>query len=116
MEEPVMRAKRTGPVLSAESGEAMLTISRAASPAARWPAAEGLRKATDRPSQPVAWAPVRYRRVVMKLSGAALSGPEPVGLDAAALENVAAEILAVSARGVQVAIVVGGGNFFRGSL
>jgi uridylate kinase len=57
-----------------------------------------------------------YRRVVIKLSGAALSGPEPVGLDAPALEHVAGEVLAVAEAGVQVAIVVGGGNFFRGSL
>ncbi len=57
-----------------------------------------------------------YRRVVVKLSGAALSGPEPVGLDADALEHVAGEILAVADAGVQVAIVVGGGNFFRGTL
>jgi uridylate kinase len=54
--------------------------------------------------------------VVIKLSGAALSGAEPVGLDAAALEHVAAEILEVVDLGVQVAVVVGGGNFFRGSL
>ena len=57
-----------------------------------------------------------YRRVVVKLSGAALSGPEPVGLDADALEHVAGEILAVADAGVQTAIVVGGGNFFRGRL
>jgi uridylate kinase len=59
---------------------------------------------------------VRYRRVVIKLSGAALSGPEPVGLDDRALEHVATEVLAVADRGVQVAVVVGGGNFFRGRL
>jgi uridylate kinase len=59
---------------------------------------------------------MRYRRVVIKLSGAALAGSEPVGLDAAALERVADEVLAVAERGVQVAIVVGGGNFFRGTL
>jgi uridylate kinase len=59
---------------------------------------------------------VRYRRVVVKLSGAALSGPEPVGLDGAALEHVADEVLAIAERGVQTAIVVGGGNFFRGRL
>lgn len=57
-----------------------------------------------------------YRRVVIKLSGAALSGPEPTGLDGRALEHVADEVLAVAERGVQVAVVVGGGNFFRGSL
>jgi uridylate kinase len=59
---------------------------------------------------------MRYRRVVIKLSGGALSGSEPVGLDPAALEHVADEVLAVVEQGVQAAIVVGGGNFFRGSL
>jgi uridylate kinase len=59
---------------------------------------------------------MRYRRVVIKLSGAALSGSDPVGLDASALEHVADEVLAVADVGVQVAVVVGGGNFFRGSL
>jgi uridylate kinase len=50
------------------------------------------------------------------LSGAALSGSDPVGLDAPALEHVADEVLAVAEAGVEVAVVVGGGNFFRGSL
>ena len=53
---------------------------------------------------------------MIKLSGAALSGPEPIGLDPQALEHVADEVLAVADSGVQVAVVVGGGNFFRGSL
>lgn len=53
---------------------------------------------------------------MIKLSGAALSGSELVGLDAAALEHVADEVLAVAETGAQVAVVVGGGNFFRGSL
>jgi uridylate kinase len=59
---------------------------------------------------------VRYRRVVIKVSGAALSGVEPVGLSSPALAHLAGEILAVAALGVEVAVVVGGGNFFRGSL
>jgi uridylate kinase len=58
----------------------------------------------------------RYQRVVIKLSGGALAGAEPIGLDSSALERIAAEVLAVSALGVEVAVVVGGGNFFRGSL
>lgn len=58
----------------------------------------------------------RYQRVVIKLSGGALAGSEPVGLDARALEHVAAQVLSTAAAGVQVAVVVGGGNFFRGSL
>jgi uridylate kinase len=59
---------------------------------------------------------MRYRRVVIKLSGGALSGAEPIGLDPAALEHLATEVLAVAELGVEVAVVVGGGNFFRGSL
>jgi uridylate kinase len=58
----------------------------------------------------------RYRRVIVKLSGAALSGNEPIGLDSASLDTLAGEVLSVAELGVQVAIVVGGGNFFRGSL
>lgn len=58
----------------------------------------------------------RYRRVVIKVSGGALSGPEPVGLDAASLERLANEVLQTVAAGVEVAVVVGGGNFFRGEL
>ena len=59
---------------------------------------------------------MRYRRVVIKLSGAALSGPDPIGLDAGALEHIADEVLTVADAGVQIALVVGGRNFFRGSL
>jgi hypothetical protein len=59
---------------------------------------------------------MRYRRVVIKLSGGALAGREPIGLDAGALEHVADEILAVVDQGVQATLVVGGGNFFRGTL
>jgi hypothetical protein len=59
---------------------------------------------------------MRYRRVVIKLTGAAPSRFWPIGLDAAAVEHVADEFLAVAERGVKVAVVVGGGNFFRGSL
>jgi uridylate kinase len=53
---------------------------------------------------------------VIKLSGGALAGSEPFGLDAGALEHVASEVLGTAALGVEVAVVVGGGNFFRGSL
>ena len=59
---------------------------------------------------------MRYRRVVVKLSGAALAGDEPTGLSSSALAHVARELLALTELGVQVAVVVGGGNFFRGSL
>jgi uridylate kinase len=59
---------------------------------------------------------VRYRRVVLKLSGEALAGPESSGVDPASLAHVAREILSVHGLGVQIAVVVGGGNYFRGRM
>jgi uridylate kinase len=54
--------------------------------------------------------------VVVKLSGEALSGPAASGVDPASLARVADEVLAVHNLGVQVAVVVGGGNYFRGRM
>ncbi len=59
---------------------------------------------------------VRYRRVVLKLSGEALAGPAGTGVDPASLAHVAREILSVHGLGVQIAVVVGGGNDFRGRM
>jgi uridylate kinase len=58
----------------------------------------------------------RYRRVVVKLSGEALAGAAGRGVDPAALAHVAQEILSVHDLGVQIAVVVGGGNYFRGRM
>jgi uridylate kinase len=58
----------------------------------------------------------RYRRVVVKLSGEALAGSAGTGADPASLARVADEVLAVHNLGVQVAVVVGGGNYFRGRM
>ena len=58
----------------------------------------------------------RYRRVVVKLSGEALSGDSATGVDPASLARVADEVLSVHNLGVQVAVVVGGGNYFRGRM
>jgi uridylate kinase len=60
-------------------------------------------------------APLRYRRVVVKLSGEVLAGGSGGGIDAQELERVCGEIAAVHRRGVQVAVVVGGGNIWRGA-
>ena len=60
-----------------------------------------------------AWLPVR-RRVMLKVSGEALEGAHGFGIEPAVLQAVAKEVAAASLQGVQVAIVVGGGNFFRG--
>jgi len=55
-----------------------------------------------------------YRRIVLKLSGEALAGSLGYGIDPPVLERVAEEMREVTALGVQVAIVIGGGNIFRG--
>ena len=58
-------------------------------------------------------APV-YRRVLLKLSGEALMGDLEYGIDPQRVQDIASEVAAVHARGVEVAIVVGGGNIYRG--
>ena len=55
-----------------------------------------------------------WRRVVVKLSGEAFSGDEPVGISPDVVYRIASEIVAVVRDGVEVAAVVGGGNMFRG--
>jgi uridylate kinase len=55
-----------------------------------------------------------YRRIVLKLSGEALAGGQGYGIDPPVLDRVAAEVRDVSALGVQIALVIGGGNIFRG--
>lgn len=55
-----------------------------------------------------------FSRILLKLSGEALAGKEGFGLDAGILQYIAKEIAAVHSLGVQVGIVVGGGNFIRG--
>ncbi len=55
-----------------------------------------------------------YRRVVLKLSGEALAGEQGYGIDPAVLDRIAAEMCDVADLGVQMAIVIGGGNIFRG--
>ena len=57
---------------------------------------------------------MRPKRVLVKLSGEALAGPQGSGLDGGTLVALAADIAHASREGVEVDIVVGGGNFFRG--
>ena len=59
-------------------------------------------------------AELTYRRVLLKISGEALMGEQNYGIDVEVARNVAQELKAVHERGVQVAVVVGGGNIFRG--
>jgi len=57
----------------------------------------------------------RYRRILVKLSGEALLGNEDYGIDPLILKRIAGEIRDLTQMGVQVAVVLGGGNIFRGA-
>lgn len=56
----------------------------------------------------------RFKRILLKLSGEALMGNQSFGIDSTVLQNVAAEISVIHELGVEVGIVIGGGNIFRG--
>jgi uridylate kinase len=55
-----------------------------------------------------------YKRILLKLSGEALMGDQPYGIDPAVATRIAQDIAGIQALGVQTAIVIGGGNIFRG--
>ena len=57
-----------------------------------------------------------YKRVLLKLSGEALAGGQGKGFDPETLKSLALQLKAVAESGVELAIVVGGGNFVRGNL
>ncbi len=59
-------------------------------------------------------SPIRYSRVLLKLSGEALAGDKDFGIDAPTLNDLSKEIAEVAALGVQMSLVIGGGNIFRG--
>jgi len=56
----------------------------------------------------------RYERILLKLSGEVLAGDNALGIDQAKVRSLAEEIAEVTRQGVQLGLVVGGGNFFRG--
>jgi uridylate kinase len=60
-------------------------------------------------------APPRYSRILVKLSGEALLGAGDYGVDPAVLKRIAGEIQEIVQMGVQIAVVIGGGNIFRGA-
>ncbi|HML07641.1 MAG TPA: UMP kinase [Xanthobacteraceae bacterium] len=57
----------------------------------------------------------KYRRVIVKLSGEALSGPEKFGIDQPTIDRFATDLVACHGLGVSVGVVVGGGNILRGA-
>ena len=67
--------------------------------------ASALRASSDDP---------RWSRVLLKLSGEAFAGGDPLGIDPTTVAAIARQIVDVVSSGVQVAVVVGGGNMFRG--
>ncbi len=60
------------------------------------------------------FGPSLYKRVVIKLSGESLMGPDAFGLNAPTVARIAADLVKSVQLGVEVSVVVGGGNFFRG--
>ena len=64
-------------------------------------------------AEPASAEPV-FRRILLKLSGEALMGGREYGMDLATIDAIAAEVVDVHSSGVEVAIVVGGGNIYRG--
>ncbi len=57
---------------------------------------------------------IKYRRILLKLSGEALMGKNEFGLDVDTLERIASEVKTVAELGVEICLVIGGGNIFRG--
>ena len=64
--------------------------------------------------QPRADSPLKYKRVLLKISGEALMGDREYGLDPGMVAQIAADVAAVRKLGIDVCLVVGGGNIFRG--
>ncbi len=68
----------------------------------------------DPPPESSGEGELRYKRILLKLSGEALMGPGSFGIDTATIVRIAGEIKAAAELGVQLAVVIGGGNIFRG--
>ena len=66
-------------------------------------------------SKALAQPEVLYRRILLKLSGEALMGELEYGIEPGVIQRIAAEVVEVQNLGVEVAIVIGGGNIFRGA-
>lgn len=58
----------------------------------------------------------RYKRIVLKLSGEALSGDKGFGIEPSVIQSIASQVKEVAELGVEVAVVVGGGNIWRGKI
>ena len=57
---------------------------------------------------------MQYKRVLLKLSGEALAGEKKTGFDETTVTEVARQVKAIVEKGIEVGVVIGGGNFWRG--
>ena len=71
-------------------------------------------KAPSPKKQPEVAAALKFKRVLLKLSGEALMGDDPFGINPATLSRIVGEIAQVASLGLEMAVVIGGGNLFRG--
>ena len=67
-----------------------------------------------KPRQAVAAVVAKYKRILLKLSGEALMGEDPYGINRQTIDAIVAEIATVARLGVEIGVVIGGGNIFRG--
>src|SRR6202166_3924775 len=77
--------------------------------------AESMSKDDRTPNQKSASPAPLYRRIVLKLSGESFQGSQGFGIDAETVHSIAREVKEVSDLGIEMAIIVGGGNIFRGT-
>ena len=73
-----------------------------------------LREDKKKERHPGVTATAKYKRVLLKLSGEALMGDDSFGINRATIERIVGEIAQVAALGLEIAVVIGGGNIFRG--
>ena len=68
----------------------------------------------SRPPEAAETATPAYRRILLKLSGEALMGAQPSGIESSILQDIAHQLQEIQSLGIQVGVVIGGGNLFRG--
>ena len=68
----------------------------------------------SRPAEAAETATPAYRRILLKLSGEALMGAQPSGIESSILQDIAHQLQEIQSLGIQVGVVIGGGNLFRG--
>src|SRR2546421_7400990 len=73
-----------------------------------------LQRDKNKERQPGMTPTAKYKRILLKLSGEALMGDDPFGINRQTIESIVAEVAQVSRLGVEIGVVIGGGNIFCG--